>query len=176
MPSSSYEVLTVRALKALFPSTIWQERVRPDFLKYTTGRNLELDLYHEPFKLAIEVQGPHHYRSVDGLASPEQSQAQQDRDTFKRHRCAEGGIKLYTVSIFDLSFERLYRLYVDLHHSMPIKSLPMPRMLFERIPEVQAVNAEADRLSRRRIRPHGAKRRPYRKPGFIPLLQRLLRR
>jgi hypothetical protein len=117
----------------------------------------------------------HHYRSVDDLATREQSQAQQDRDTFKRHRCAEEGIKLYTGTIFDLSFERLYGFYVGLHHLMPIKSLPMSKMLFERMPEVQAVIAEADRLSRRRVRPHGAKRRSYREPGRIPLLQRLLR-
>src|SRR5680860_680180 len=173
MPSSSYEVLTIRALTAVFPGIQWQERVRPDFLRYTSGRNLELDLYHEPFKVAIEVQGPHHYRSVAGLATADKSQQQQDRDTFKRHRCAELGIKLYSVSIFDLTTERLYALYCDIHRSMPIRSLPMPRMQFARMPEIQAVVREADKLSRRRVRPYGVKKRPYRKSGLWPLLKRI---
>ncbi|MDP9358727.1 MAG: hypothetical protein M3R02_26305 [Chloroflexota bacterium] len=172
MPGSSYEDLTVRALKALFPNIHWQERVRPHWLKYTTGNNLELDLYNEPFKLAVEIQGPHHFRSVAGLADAEHSQTQQDRDTWKRHRCAALGIRLWTVSIFDLSEERLYRLYLDMHQAMPIKSLPLTRMAFSGTAEVQAVVKEADRLSRRKVRPHQDK--PKRKPGIIPLLKRMI--
>ncbi len=167
MAGSSYEVLTLRALRALFPHIYWQERIRPDWLKYTTGNNLELDLYQAPFGLAIEVQGPHHYRSVQGLASADKSQAQADRDTFKRHRCAERGVKLWTVSIFDLSLNRLYQLYRELHAIVLPKDPPMTK-----IDEVQAVVAEAARLAKRRVMPHGAKRKPYRKPGLMPLLSR----
>ncbi len=60
MRGSTYEDLTLRALEALFPAVTWQERVRPEWLRWpVTGNKLELDLYHEPFKLAVEVQGPH---------------------------------------------------------------------------------------------------------------------
>ncbi|MDP9359630.1 MAG: hypothetical protein M3R02_30945 [Chloroflexota bacterium] len=173
MPGSTYEDLTLHALKALFPAVTWQERVRPKWLRWpVTGNKLELDLYHEPFRLAVEVQGPHHFRSVAGLADAEHSQKQQDRDTWKRHRCADLGIRLWTVSIFDLSEDRLYRLYLEMHQAMPIKSLPLTRMAFSQIAEVQAVVKEADRLSRRKVRPYQAK--PKRKPGFIPLIKRLL--
>jgi len=172
MPGSSYEFLTIRALKALFPSITWEERVRPDWLKYTSGFNLELDLFHPDFRLAIEVQGPHHYRSVAGLADANKSQAQQIRDTWKRHRCAELGVRLWTVSIFDLTPSRLYALYSEVHHSLPIKSLPMTRTAFDRIQEVQEVIKEADRLSRRRVTPHGTKLRRYRKPGLWNALKR----
>ncbi len=173
MPTSSYEALTIRALKALFPAVHWQERVRPEWLRRPgTGNKLELDLYHEPFKMAVEVQGPHHFRSVAGPADAEHSQTQRDRDTFKRHRCAELGIRLWTVSIFDLSEARLYRLYLDMHQAMPIKSLPLTRMAFSQTDEVQAVVKEADRLSRRKVRPYQTK--PKRKPGIIPLLKRMI--
>ena len=80
MPSGSYEALTLRALKALFSTIHWQERVRPNWLKYTTGHNLALEPFHPGHKIAIEVQGPHHFRSVSGLADAAHSQAQQDRD------------------------------------------------------------------------------------------------
>ncbi len=176
MPGSSYEVLTLRALRALFPHIYWQERIRPDWLKYTTGNNVELDLFNAPFGLAIEVQGPHHYRSVAGLANDEKSQAQQDRDTFKRHRCAERGVKLWTVAIFDLTNDRLYKLYRELHAIVLPKDPPMTRSTFVRIDEVQAVVMEAARLAKRRVVPYGTKRKPYRKSGFIPLVQRLLSR
>ncbi len=173
MAGSSYETLTKRALNALFPTIRWQERVRPSWLRYTTGNNLELDLYHEPFKVAVEVQGPHHYRSVSGLSSPEDSQKQQDRDTFKRHRCAERGVKLWTVSIFDLSEERLYRLYQEMHQALPIKSLPLTRTAFSMMPEVKDVLAEADHLSRRKLRPY-RHITPKPRTGFIFGLKRLL--
>lgn len=100
MPGSRDEELTLRALKALFFTLHWQERIRPNWLRYPpTERNLELDLYHAPFKLAVEIQGPYRYRSVAGLADAAHSQAQQERDTFKRHRCQELGIKLWTVGL-----------------------------------------------------------------------------
>jgi len=176
MSGSSYEVLTLRALRAVFPHISWQERIRPDWLKYTTGNNLELDLFNAQYRVAIEVQGPHHFRSIAGLASSEKSQVQQDRDTFKRHTCAERGVRLWTVSIFDLTTDRLYQLYRDLHAIVLPKELPMTRSTFARIEEVQAVVTEATRLAKRRVVPLGAKRKPYRKPGLIPLVQRLLSR
>ncbi len=173
MPTSSYELLTIRALKAVFPGIRWQERVRPNWLKWpVTGNNLELDLFYEPFKIAVEVQGPHHYRSVAGLADAEHSQKQQDRDTFKRHRCAELGIRLWTVSIFDLTLERLYQLYLAIHHQLPVKSLPMTRTTFSLIPEVQSVVAEADKLSRRKLRPYHHTKKT--KPGIWRTITHLL--
>lgn len=54
--TSSYEQLTIRALKALFPHIHWQERIRPDWLEYApTKRNLELDLWEPKTRTAIAV-------------------------------------------------------------------------------------------------------------------------
>ncbi len=173
MPGSSYETLTLRVLKVLFPTIQWQERARPNWLRNpVTGNPLELDLYDPVHSLAIEVQGGQHYRSVAGLADAEHSQKQQDRDTFKRHRCAELGIRLWIVSIFDLTLERLYQLYLDMHQHMPVKDFPMTRMQFTGIPEVQSVVAEADKLSRRKLRPYRATKKST--PGIWRTITHLL--
>lgn len=75
-------------LKTSFPS------VRPDFLKYHTGKNLELDGYSEILGLAFEYQGVQHRKYSPGLfhASYEDFLKQQTRDAFKKRVCEEEGI------------------------------------------------------------------------------------
>lgn len=48
---------------------------------------------------------------------------------------------------------------------MPIKGLPLTRMSFSRLSEVRVVVAEADQLSRRKLRPHRPKQAPSRAFG-----------
>lgn len=173
MPSSSYEQLTIRALKALFPRIQWQERIRPDWLRNpATNHRLELDLWEPKTWTAIEVQGPAHYRDVKGLSTPAKAEAQRQRDTFKRDRCTELGIKLVEVSIFHLADEsRIYTLYLFLCERLGVN--PMPRYQFVQHREVAEVIGEARWRSSRKVRGSKYERR---KPGLWPLLQRTWRR
>ena len=77
-----------QVLQTSFPS------IRPDFLKYSTGKNLELDGYSEPLQLAFEYQGIQHRKYCPGMfhASYEDFLKQQTRDAFKKRRCEEEGI------------------------------------------------------------------------------------
>ena len=73
--------------------------IRPDFLKYPkTGKNLELDMYNEDLKLALEYDGVHHRKFTEFFHKTEQDFFnQQDRDQFKEERCRELGIILIRV-------------------------------------------------------------------------------
>lgn len=73
--------------------------IRPDFLKYPkTGKNLELDMYNEDLKLALEYDGVHHRKFTEFFHKTEQDFFnQQDRDQFKEERCRELGIVLIRV-------------------------------------------------------------------------------
>jgi hypothetical protein len=81
--------------------------VRPDFLEFENGSNLELDMYNEELQLALEYQGVQHYKFSPyfhkGLSD---FLYQQKKDDWKRKRCAELNIKLieipYTVKREDL--------------------------------------------------------------------------
>jgi hypothetical protein len=73
--------------------------IRPDFLKYPkTGKNLELDMYNEDLKLALEYDGVHHRKFTEFFHKTEQDFFdQQDRDQFKEEKCKELGITLIRV-------------------------------------------------------------------------------
>jgi hypothetical protein len=73
--------------------------IRPNFLKYPkTGKNLELDMYNEDLKLALEYDGIHHRKFTEFFHKTEQDFFdQQDRDNFKEERCKELGITLIRV-------------------------------------------------------------------------------
>lgn len=86
-----------RILESIFRDSF--SSVRPDFLKNPkTGRNLELDMYNDRLKLALEYQGiqhrkhtPYFHKSYsDFLESVE-------RDKYKHQRCRELGIDLLIV-------------------------------------------------------------------------------
>lgn len=77
---------------------------RPNFLKNPeTKRNLELDMYNEQLKLAFEYQGKQHYQKVTYFQDTIDFKKQVQRDSFKKRRCEELGIKLicipYTMNI-----------------------------------------------------------------------------
>jgi len=73
--------------------------IRPNFLKNPeTGRNLELDLYNDSLKLAIEYNGAQHYVYPSAFLKNEQDLLNQIRkDEYKRQMCDENGIYLITV-------------------------------------------------------------------------------
>jgi hypothetical protein len=76
------------------------KKIRPDFLKSElTGKNLELDVYNEDLKLAIEYNGQQHYQYSKFFHKIGQSdfEKQKQRDIFKEQKCIEHGIKLIIV-------------------------------------------------------------------------------
>lgn len=171
MPSSSYERLTIRALRELLPGVTWIERQRPNFLKYTTGNNLELDLWDQQHAVAIEVQGPQHYRSVKEMATAEQSAAQQARDTFKKQRCQELEIELVMADIATLSqWPRFYQFYLFVGRMVGVQRLLLWSE-FQRNRVVGQVYLEASELARQN-RPAKQASKPKRLPGFGNLLRR----
>lgn len=90
-------------------------KIRPDWLRNNvTGYNLELDIYNDGLKLAVEYNGKQHYEYVPHFhrQGKEQFRNQQYRDEIKRMLCRENGIRLieipHTVKLEDLeSFIRI---------------------------------------------------------------------
>ena len=74
-------------------------KVRPEFLKNNvTGKNLELDIYNDELKLAIEYNGRQHYDHIPFFhKSYEHFRAQKYRDEIKRMLCKQNGIYLIEV-------------------------------------------------------------------------------
>lgn len=87
--------------KKPFPST------RPDWLKNHTNKNLELDMYNEELKLAIEYDGEQHYKYSPFFHKSEKDFIKQkERDKLKEDICKQKGIRLiripYTVKFNEL--------------------------------------------------------------------------
>jgi len=90
---------------------------RPDFLKNPiTNSNLELDVYNDELRIAVEYNGSQHYHfnSMMHGNSKDKFQNQQYRDYIKKNLCKEKGIDLiivpYTVpkeKIGDFLYEEL---------------------------------------------------------------------
>jgi len=95
-------------------------KIRPDWLKYPkTNRNQELDGYNEELKLAIEVNGPHHFSWPNHLdQTREQYESQKARDQFKYQVCRERGIDLILMPT-TFTYEKiplfLYATILELH-------------------------------------------------------------
>jgi hypothetical protein len=62
-------------------------KLRVDWLKSPKGKKLELDCYSERLKLAVEVQGPHHYHDENVRKT----------DRLKLDLCAKHGVQLIQV-------------------------------------------------------------------------------
>ena len=85
--------------------------VRPAFLKnHATGRNLEIDMYCEELKLAVEYHGLQHYRFIPHYhKTPEVFEAQKERDKQKIVFCARAGIKLIIIDSREVMMEDVER-------------------------------------------------------------------
>jgi hypothetical protein len=74
------------------------KKVRPSFLKYKHGKNLELDLYNPYLNLAIEYNGRQHREFCPRFHKTEDDfNEQKERDNFKIEQCLKNGIKLIIV-------------------------------------------------------------------------------
>jgi len=76
--------------------------IRPDWLKNPlTGKNLEIDLYNNDFKLAIEIQGQQHYKKNDKFhLTEEQFENQKKRDIIKKELIKKNNIKLIEIPYY----------------------------------------------------------------------------
>ena len=74
-------------------------KIRPNSLKNNvTGHNLELDIYNDDLKLAIEYNGQQHYKYTPYFHKNEEAfRNQQYRDELKRMMCKNNGITLIEV-------------------------------------------------------------------------------
>lgn len=69
---------------------------RPEWLRNPkTGFKLELDYYIPELKIAFEVQGLQHYKSIDYWGGEEAFEIRQERDQQKRNLCFMKGVTLY---------------------------------------------------------------------------------
>jgi hypothetical protein len=87
METSYFEKLVRQYFQALIKNECLYNH-RPNWLRYKTGYNLELDLYFPDLKFAVEVNGKQHYLLQKSI----------DKDLFKSDRCAKKGIYLLIVT------------------------------------------------------------------------------
>ncbi len=71
-----------------------------------TGRLLEVDLYIEKYNLAVEYQGPQHYRPTD-YSTAEEVARQQQRDAIKAQLLQDNKINLVELTAEDLSLQTI---------------------------------------------------------------------
>ena len=95
--TSKGELLCKRAIEDIYGDEFYT--VRPDFLKNPeTKRNLELDLYNENLKIAIEYNGEQHYVFPNCFHKTETEFINQvRRDEYKKQKCKEMEIHLISV-------------------------------------------------------------------------------
>jgi hypothetical protein len=76
------------------------KKIRPDFLKNkVTGANLELDIFNEDLKVAIEFNGEQHYKYIPFFhKNYEAFLNQKYRDEIKKMLCKQHGIHLIEIS------------------------------------------------------------------------------
>lgn len=100
--TSKGEIICKNVMEKIFKRPF--TKVRPDFLhNQVTGKCLELDIFNEDLKLAVEYSGQQHYKYTPYFhKSYETFLNQRYRDEMKKVKCQEAGIKLievpYTVS------------------------------------------------------------------------------
>lgn len=74
-------------------------KARPSWLKnIKTGYPMELDMYNEELKLAIEYNGPQHYQIIRPFTNTmEEVQELREKDILKSQLCRDHGVRLITI-------------------------------------------------------------------------------
>lgn len=112
---SKGERLCKEAAEKIFGET-FHRSIWPDWLRNPeTGKGLELDLYNERLKIAIEYHGRQHYEYVPYFhrKGPHEFEAQKRRDAYKLDICDEHGVYVITVPYYvpDNRIEQWIRYY-----------------------------------------------------------------
>jgi hypothetical protein len=94
---SKLELQTKFLLETIFKMPFY--KIRPDFLRNdVTGYNLEIDLYNDELKLAVEVQGDQHYKFIPFFhRNKDTFMTQRYRDEMKKQKCMKEGITLIEI-------------------------------------------------------------------------------
>lgn len=94
---SKLELQTKFLLESIFKVPFY--KIRPNFLRNeVTGHNLEIDLYNDDLKLAVEVQGDQHYKFTPFFhRNKETFLMQRYRDEMKKQKCIKEGITLIEI-------------------------------------------------------------------------------
>ncbi len=167
MPLSQTESIARQLLRHYLPKDRVVFNSRPEWLvNPETGHALELDILYPEIGFACEAQGSQHGRHIQGLQhSFADFEKQQRHDMRKINVCRDRGIALHRLTIFDLTEARfdpfIKTLLIGLDRYEQYRRTPKPTCLY----------AQAEKLSRQKFKP--ANGRKYRKPGLMPLLQRL---
>jgi tetratricopeptide (TPR) repeat protein len=102
------EATLYHCVKSLLPDYEVQHQARPEWI----GAQ-HLDIYIPALKVAIEYQGEQHFEAIGLFGGEEGLQRTQERDTRKRQKCAEHGVRLLLVTpqdgVGEESVQRLLR-------------------------------------------------------------------
>ena len=90
------EKLIVDVLKATYPDWYIKRNVRPDWLKNDRGNLVELDIFIPEKNLAIEIQGPQHFKQI---WDEQQFNKLKKNDMHKKKACRERNIKLIWMNV-----------------------------------------------------------------------------
>jgi len=94
--SGSYaEVLCRMLVESLFEAPFHRVRVRE--MRSRKGTPLELDMFNEDLRIAVEHNGPHHYEPVGNWGGEAAYRIQKDNDERRRNYCAKNGILLIEI-------------------------------------------------------------------------------
>jgi len=87
-----------------------------------TGARLQYDVLLAEHRVALEFQGPQHFRVTEVYPSEAQLRRQQERDQLKRQLSAEAGIRLVEINALNLTFEHIEEVLAGL--GVPLRPVP----------------------------------------------------
>lgn len=94
--SGSYaEMLCRMAVEKLFGKPF--QKIRKAGMKSLRGRPLELDMYNDDLKIAVEHHGSQHYKAISNWTGEEGLKTQRLHDQRRREFCRENGILLIEI-------------------------------------------------------------------------------
>lgn len=176
---STTEALFYRAVREFLPSLPFVTHYEADWLRNPdTNRRMHLDIAWPVIKVGLEIQGTHHDRPIRRYGA-RATEKQRVSDRNKLHLCQKYGWLLLHANIHHLTDERLRRLIsqvLDRAANDPalIHLVTQERYHLATRQLPTDIKQPASRFASMGIRRQV--RRPYRKPGLLPLLQRTWRR